>query len=262
MERNKHVSRPFRNFEATPARAAKGAIAMKVVTIFAMAGMMLAAGAAFAADENKDAQKPAGVEQAKEEKSAQVDKRRPLRPGVDMAGNWVSRFLVQDENLDKLGIGGEQRKKLLAELGEIGDKLKELQKKIDEAGLEQGKLMREAMETPGADMSAVYAKVKEIGDMRTEQSLLATRIFVAMRDNLTKEQHEKVREFVRTEGRQRIEARREFFGNMNRRRPKFDGMPHHGPFPGGMRPPKPGEMPPPKPDEKPAEKPAEASAKE
>jgi hypothetical protein len=101
---------------------------MKVVTIFAMAGMMLAAGAAFAADENKDAQKPAGVEQAKEEKSAQVDKRRPLRPGVDMAGNWVSRFLVQDENLDKLGIGGEQRKKLLAELGEIGDKLKELQK--------------------------------------------------------------------------------------------------------------------------------------
>ena len=102
------------------------------------------------------------------------------------------------------------------------------------------------------------AKVKEIGAMRTEQSLLATRIFVVMRDNLTKEQHEKVREFVRTEGRQRIEARREFFGNMNRRRPKFDGMPHHGPFPGGMPPPKPGE----KPAEKPADAPAAAPAKE
>ena len=264
MKRNKHGSRSFRNSEATPARAVKGAIAMKVVTIFAVAGMMLAAGAVFAAEENKDTQKAVAAEQPKAngEESIPVDKRRPLRPGVDMAGNWVSRFLVQGENLDKLGIEGDQREKLLAELGEIGDKLKELQKKIDEAGLEQGRLMREAMETPGADMSAVYDKVKEIGAMRTEQSLLATRIFVAMRDNLTKEQHEKVREFVRTEGRQRIEARREFFGNMNRRRPKFDGMPHHGPFPGGMPPPKPGERPPEKPGEKPAEKPAEAPAKE
>lgn len=260
MKRNKHGSRSFRNPEAISFRTAQGAITMKVVTIFAVAGMMLAAGAAFAADENKDAQKAVAAEQPKAdgEKSVPVDKRRPLRPGVDMAGNWVSRFLVQGENLDKLGIEGDQRENLLAELGEIGDKLKELQKKIDEAGLEQGRLMREAMETPGADMSAVYAKVKEIGAMRTEQSLLATRIFVVMRDNLTKEQHEKVREFVRTEGRQRIEARREFFGNMNRRRPKFDGMPHHGPFPGGMPPPKPGE----KPAEKPADAPAAAPAKE
>ena len=232
---------------------------MKIVRTMAVAGVMLAAAAAFAdGGEKKEAPAAAGAaqQQANEEKSAQVDNRRPLRPGVDMAGNWVSRFLVQDENLDKLGIGGDQRKKLLAELGEIGDKLKELQAKIDEAGLEQGKLMRDAMETPGADMTAVYAKVKEIGDMRTEQSLLATRIFVAMRDNLTKEQHEKVREFVRTEGRQRIEARREFFGNMNRRRPKFDGMPHHGPFPGGTHPPKPGEQQPDKPGGKPAEAPA------
>ena len=255
MKRNKHGSRSFRNPGAISFRTALGAITMKVVTIFAVAGMMLAAGAAFAADENKEAQKTA----AEQPKANEADKRRPLRPGVDMAGNWVSRFLVQDENLDKLGIEGDQRKKLVAELGEIGDKLKELQKKIDEAGLEQGKLMREAMETPGADMSAVYAKVKEIGAMRTEQSLLATRIFAVMRDNLTKEQHEKVREFVRTEGRQRIEARREFFGNMDRRRPKLDGMPHHGPFPGGLPPPRPGEKPAGKP---PADAPAAAPAKE
>ena len=260
MERNKHVFRSFRNSEAIPSRTAQGAITMKVVRIFAVAGIMLAAVAAFAAEGDKGVQEAAGAEQPKagEEKPDSADNRRPLRPGVDMAGNWVSRFLVQDENLDKLGIGGDQRKKLLAELAEIGKKLKDLQKKIDEAGLEQGKLMRDAMETPGADMSAVYAKVKEIGDMRTEQSLLATKIFVAMRDNLTKEQHEKVREFVRKEGRQRIEARREFFGNMNRRRPQFDGMPHHGPFPGGKHPPKHGEKPP----EKPGEKPAEAPAKE
>ena len=260
MVRNKHGSRSFRDSGATSFRVVQGAIAMKVFTVFVAAGMMLAAGAAFAADEGKEAEKAVGAEQPKAgaEKPAPADNRRPLRPGVDMAGNWVSRFLVQDENLDKLGISGDQRKKLLAELGEIGDKLKELQKKIDEAGLEQGKLMRDAMETPGADMSAVYAKVKEIGEMRTEQSLLATKIFVAVRDNLTKEQHEKVREFVRTEGRQRIEARREFFGNMDRRRPKFDGMPHHGPFPRGQHPPMQGG----KPAVKPADAPAEGPAKE
>ena len=204
---------------------------MDLLKAISMACALFAACVALAAGEGE---KKGGAEAARPE-PAQAgdgvreprDDMRPLRPGVDLAGNWVSRFLMQDENLDKLGIEGDARAKLKSELEAIGEKMKEIQGKIREAGMEQGKLMREAMETPGADMSLVFAKVREIGDMRTEQSILSTKLFVVVRDNLTKEQHAMVRDIVIKEGRQRMEARREFNGNMERRRPQFEGW-HRG----------------------------------
>jgi len=203
---------------------------MKVVKMMAMAGALLAAGAAFAADgdkANQEGERPAP--QAREGMRGPRNEMRPLMgPGMDMNGNWVSRFLMQDENLEKLGLDEAVRKKLKAELTTINDKTRELQEKIRAAGMEQAKMMREVMETPGADMAPVFAKVKEIGDMRTEQSLLSTKVLAVMRDNLTKEQHASMRELIMQEGRQRMEARREFNGNMERRRPQFEGRRRNG----------------------------------
>ena len=207
---------------------------MKVVKMMAMAGVLLAAGAVFAADEEKKdgpegagAPPPPRAEQRGPRNGAGMRAPRPGgMPGMGMdmmGGNWVSRFLTQDENLDKLGLEGDARKKLVGDLGAINEKMTELQTKIREASMEQGRMMREAMDKPGSDMEPVYAKVKEIGNLRTEQSLLSTKVLVVIRDNLTKEQNAKVRELMMSEGRQRVEARREFNGNMERRRPQFGG---------------------------------------
>lgn len=228
MKRNKHVFCSFISLNTIWLQVMKGALNMRFAKIMAMAGVLLAAGAVFAAEGEASAQQ-AGANPA----PGPAEMRPPMPGAIDLPGTWVSRFLMQDENLDKLGMEGEPRKKLVDGLGEIVEKMKDLQKKIREAGLEQGKMMREAMETQGADMSAVFAKVKEIGDMRTEQSLLSTKVFVVIRDNLTKEQHAMVRELVMKEGRQRMEARREFMGNMDRRRPQFP--PFEGRHPGGPK---------------------------
>ena len=196
---------------------------MKAVkTVMMFAGAVLAAGAIFAAEGD---QAPGGDRAERRGPPPAREGMRPMREGggMGMYGNWVGRFLEQEENLDKLGIEGDARKKLVGELGEVSAKIKDIQEKIREAGMEQGRLMRETMDKPGADIAPVLAKVKEIGDLRTEQSILSTKVLAIVRDNLTKEQHQQVRELLMKEGRQRMEARREFNGNMERRRPQFEG---------------------------------------
>ena len=191
---------------------------MKSTGIMTMCCALFFAGAALAAGEQE-----ADGEGARRGPAMNREEVRPPREGMNMAGNWVCRLLLQDETLDALGIEGGARSSLVAGLTDISSKMKDLQKKIVETGMEQGKMMREIMDKPGADISPVIAKVKEIGDMRTEQSILSTKVFVVIRDNLTKEQHKRVREFVMKEGRQRWQARREFNGDMERRRPRLEG---------------------------------------
>ena len=215
-----------------------------------MAGALLAAVAAFAAE----GERKAGPEG---ERRGPPPGREGMHRRGDMQGPgyWVCRFLMQGENLDKLGLEGDARKQLSEKLGKLDGEMKELQGKIRELGMQQGKMMREVMEKPGEDIGPVLEKIKEIGNMRTQQSVLSMQVLATARDCLTKEQRDMLREFVMKEGHQRMEARREFNGNMERRKPQFEGRRRGGP--GRHQGDKPGD----KPAEKPAEKPADCKEK-
>ena len=195
---------------------------MNILKSMMMAGVVLVAGAIFAADgDQPKAERPEGAR-----RGPAMEGFRAGGPGGMMGGamnnaNWLGRFLEKEENLDKLGIKGEARAKLVKELGDVSAKTKDLQDKIREASMAQGKLAREVMEKPGADIQPVLDQVKKIGDYRTEQSILSTKVLAILRDNLSKEQRDQVRDLMMQEGRSRMEARREFNGNMERRRPQF-----------------------------------------
>ena len=151
-------------------------------------------------------------------------------------GNWLGRFLSKPENLAKINIEGEKKETLAKALADINARQKELSEKIQAASREQGKLASSIMEKPGECIAPILEKVKEIGDMRTEQAILSTKVLAVLRDNLTKEQRDQVRQLMMDEGRKRMEARRNFNEGMERRRPEFRrgrrGRPGPGPAEG------------------------------
>lgn len=199
---------------------------MKALTLPIFAGCLALSTCVFAAAaENADAKEkaPAG-----ENRTVTVDRRVPPgRPAFERGmpggnnGNWLGRFLSKPENLAKVGIEGEKKETLVKELAEINARQKELSEKIMAESREQGKLASTIMEKPGECIKPILEKVKAIGDMRTEQAVLSTKVLAVLRDNLTKEQRDQVRQLMIEEGRNRMEARRNFNEGMERRRPEF-----------------------------------------
>lgn len=189
------------------------------------AGVLVSFGSiAFGAPAAEAEASPANPAEAAEAAHPPRGERGMRGPGMQSAfntGNWLARFLAKPENLDKIGVEGEKRSHLEKGITEINAKMRELGDSIRAKSIEQGKIMRSILEKPGEDIAPILEKTKEIGALRTEQAMLSTRTLALLRDTLTTDQRDQVRELVQKEGRQRFEARREFNENMERRRPEF-----------------------------------------
>jgi len=106
-------------------------------------------------------------------------------------GNWVARRVVSKEFMDKVGIQGDQAKKIKADLDAIDKQSSKLNEEIAKAAAQQAEIAKKVLSEPGANVDEIMKIIERIGALRTEQAKLATRRLVVIRDNLTAEQREK-----------------------------------------------------------------------
>ena len=122
-------------------------------------------------------------------------------------GNWVARRVVSKEFMDKVGIQGDQAKKIKADLDAIDRQSFKLTEEIAKAAAQQAEIAKKVLSEPGANVDEIMKIIERIGAFRTEQAKLATRRLVVIRDNLTAEQREKASAILDEEQRKMREAR-------------------------------------------------------
>lgn len=106
-------------------------------------------------------------------------------------GNWVAKRVMSKDFMDKVGIEGEQAKKIKEALDALDKQSTKLDGEIEQAAAQQGEIAKKVLSEPGANVDEIMKIIELIGTKRTEQAKLATRRLVVMRDNLTAEQREK-----------------------------------------------------------------------
>ena len=114
---------------------------------------------------------------------------RQRAPSV--SGNWVAKRVVSKEFMEKVGIQGEQAKKIKADLDAIDKQSSKLNEEIAKAAAQQAEIAKKVLSEPGANVDEIMKIIERIGAYRTEQAKLATRRLVVIRDNLNAEQREK-----------------------------------------------------------------------
>lgn len=145
-----------------------------------------------------------------------------MRPPMNM-GNWIGKFICQSNTLDRLGVtNAAARAKIVKDLTAIDEQMQALTKKIRTASIAQAKIAPTVIENPGTDTKDFFAKIDEIGALRTEQAKLATQVLIVLRDQLSDEQRADVKEMMETEGRNRFRARQQFNEEMDKRQPRLD----------------------------------------
>ena len=138
-------------------------------------------------------------------------------------GNWIGKFICQSNTLDRLGVtNAAARAKIVKDLTAIDEQMQALTKKIRTASIAQAKIAPTVIENPGTDTKDFFAKIDEIGALRTEQAKLATQVLIVLRDQLSDEQRADVKEMMETEGRNRFRARQQFNEEMDKRQPRLD----------------------------------------
>lgn len=122
----------------------------------------------------------------------QTDRENARRPrDVAERGNWIARRVVSKEFAEKVGIQGDQAKKIKAEMDAIDKQSSALNEEISKSAAQQAEIAKKVLSEPGANVDEIMKIIERIGSYRTEQAKLATKRLVVIRDNLTPEQREK-----------------------------------------------------------------------
>ncbi len=148
-------------------------------------------------------------EQTKRESS-----HRALAASVNR-GTWMARRLMSEEFMQKVGIEGDQAKKIKEELEKIEQQSAQLDKEINRAAMHQAEIAKKVLSEPNASVDEIMKIIDHIGACRIEQAKLATRRLVVIRDNLTAEQRKKVSDFL-SEERKKMHETRERNATTNR----------------------------------------------
>lgn len=124
---------------------------------------------------------------------AQQTDRETARRARDVSerGNWMARRVVSKEFAEKVGIEGDQAKKIKAEMDALDKQSAALNEEISKAAVQQAEIAKKVLSEPGANVDEIMKIIERIGSYRTEQAKLATKRLVVIRDNLTPEQREK-----------------------------------------------------------------------
>lgn len=195
---------------------------MKAMTLVAVAlagGMLMAVGGPADDEGTGDGPRDRGNREAPGIRAPTVQR---MHAPMNM-GNWVGKFICQSNTLDRLGVtNAAARAKIVKDLTDIDEQMQALTKKIRAASIAQAKLVPDVLEKPGTDTKEFFAKIDEIGVMRTAQAKLATQVLIVLRDQLTDEQRDDVREMMETEGHKRFRARQQFNEEMDKRQPQLD----------------------------------------
>ena len=130
--------------------------------------------------------------------------RQAERPGARLGRPFadLEEMLNDPEQAKEFGLTPEQTAALRAGFEEIGRQRAELQKAMEEAGLEQARQMT----AESLDEDAIMKAVEEAGRLRTEIAKLHARQLIFARKNLSQEQLDRIRQQRR---RQMIERWRE-----------------------------------------------------
>jgi hypothetical protein len=116
--------------------------------------------------------------------------RRQQRTALNR-GNWIAKRVMSKDFMDKVGIEGEQAKKIKEALDALDKQSTQLDEEIEQAAAQQGEIAKKVLSEPGANVDEIMKIIERIGNKRTEQAKLATQRLVVMRDNLTAQQREK-----------------------------------------------------------------------
>ena len=122
-------------------------------------------------------------------------------------GNWVAKRVMSKEFMEKVGIQGEQAKKLKVDLDALDKQESKLDEDITKAAAQQADIAKKVLSEPGANVDEIMKIIERIGTYRTEQAKLATRRLVVIRDNLTAAQREKATAILDEEQKKRREER-------------------------------------------------------
>jgi len=121
--------------------------------------------------------------------------------------NWISKRVMSKEFMEKIGIQGEQAKKLKADFDVLDAQSAKLNEEIKQAAARQGEIAKKVLSESGANIDELMKIIEQIGKCRTEQAKIATRRLVAIRDNLTPEQREKASALLNEEQKKEREVR-------------------------------------------------------
>jgi len=124
-------------------------------------------------------------------------------------GNWVAKRVMSKEFMEKVGIQGEQAKKIKVDLDALDKQASKLDEDIQKAAAQQAEIAKKVLSEPGANVDEIMKIIERIGTYRTEQAKLATRRLVVIRDNLTAVQREKASAILDEEQKKRREEREE-----------------------------------------------------
>ena len=107
-------------------------------------------------------------------------------------GLWLERKVTNPEYMQKLGITGEQAKKLNAGWKIIEEQNKKLEEEIHLLARQQAELAKQVLAQSGSDTKNLMTLVEKIGTLRIEQAKLAMQRVILIRDHLTPEQRTKL----------------------------------------------------------------------
>ncbi len=127
-----------------------------------------------------------------------------LRGGA--AGRGVCRelaFLQNPQVKEKLELTDDQIKAIKEASEEIDKKMIELKAKLEVAKIE----LRSLLDADTINKSAIDAKIEELGKIKTEMLKSTINRKIVMKEILTSEQQEKIKEFIGNNVRQRIKDR-------------------------------------------------------